>query len=185
MAAARAIHYLSSITDRQPAQLKSVDPCEVLRALRPLLAHLVGDSVALEISCADHVWPIKANLEDLELIISSLSANARDAMPDGGKLRWSVTNVAVSEDHVAYAHGIPIGNYVLIGVADTGCGISPDLIDRIFEPFFSTKSGRGNGTGLSLVYRAILGMQGHILVRSESNSGSKFELFLPSVPISK
>ena len=184
-AAARAIHYLSSITDRQPAQLKSVDPCEVLRALRPLLAHLVGDSVALEISCADHVWPVKASLEDLELIISSLSANARDAMPDGGKLRWSVTNVAVSEDHVAYAHGIPIGNYVLIGVADTGCGISPDLIDRIFEPFFSTKSGRGNGTGLSLVYRAILGMQGHILVRSESNRGSKFELFLPAVPISK
>ncbi|MGA8421099.1 MAG: ATP-binding protein [Pseudolabrys sp.] len=78
-----------------------------------------------------------------------------------------------------------MGNYVLIGVADTGCGISPDLIDRIFEPFFSTKSGRGNGTGLSLVYRAILGMQGHILVRSESNRGSKFELFLPAVPISK
>ena len=95
--AARAIHYLSSITDRQPAQLKSGGSMRSSsRTRRPLLAHLVGDSVALEISCADHVWPIKASLEDLELIISSLSANARDEMPDGGKLRWSVTNVAVS-----------------------------------------------------------------------------------------
>jgi two-component system cell cycle sensor histidine kinase/response regulator CckA len=100
-------------------------------------------------------------------------------MPHGGKLTWAVKNVAVTTQDTAHGQGIPVGNYVAIEVTDTGCGIPADLIGRIFEPFFSTKSGRGNGTGLSIVYDAIIKMNGHILVESEVEKGTKFWMFVP------
>jgi len=175
----RLIRYLSSLTDQRLIPPKSFDVCELLEELKPFLRRLIGETVTLDTLYARDVWPIEADPQSLELIILALSANARDAMLTGGNLTWSVKNIAMTPQHMEPAYGIPAADYVAIEVTDTGCGIPAHLISHIFEPFFSTKSGRGNGTGLTLVYGAINNMSGHILVESEVDKGTRFRMFVP------
>jgi two-component system cell cycle sensor histidine kinase/response regulator CckA len=144
----------------------------------------LDEAVTLEILCAPDLWPIRADVEMFEKIVLSLAVNARDAMPSGGTLRLHATNIMAAECKKFRDNSVPAADYVAIEVTDTGTGIAADMIDRIFEPFFSTKSGRGNGTGLMAVYGTIKQMNGHILVESEIGKGAIFRIYVPRhVPI--
>jgi signal transduction histidine kinase len=113
------------------------------------------------------------------LVVLALSVNARDAMPHGGRLRWDASNIAADGRQALYSNEIPAADYIALGVADSGHGIPANLIDRVFEPLFSTKSERGSGTGLMTVYCALEQMNGQILIESEIDTGTLVRLFLP------
>jgi len=125
------------------------------------------------------LWPVKVDLSQFEQVIVNLAVNARDAMPDGGKLTVRTTNVTAGETASYSYKGMPSADYVLVEVADTGTGIPPDIIDKIFEPFFSTKEvGKGTGLGLSTVYGIVKQTGGFIYVDSGPGN-TAFRIFLP------
>jgi hypothetical protein len=136
--------------------------------------------VKLDLVHGRDLWPVKVDVSQFEQVIVNLAVNARDAMPDGGKLTVRTGNVT-SEDsgHLAYK-GMPAADYVRIDVVDTGTGIPAEIVDKIFEPFFSTKEvGKGTGLGLSTVYGIVKQTGGFIYVDSEANQGTSFHIFLP------
>jgi two-component system, cell cycle sensor histidine kinase and response regulator CckA len=126
------------------------------------------------------LWPVKVDVSQFEQVIVNLAVNARDAMPDGGKLTVKTANVT-SEDAARLSYkGMPAADYVRIVVADTGSGIAPEIVDKIFEPFFSTKEvGKGTGLGLSTVYGIVKQTGGFVYVDSEAGKGTAFQIFLP------
>jgi two-component system cell cycle sensor histidine kinase/response regulator CckA len=123
---------------------------------------------------------VKVDVSQFEQVIVNLAVNARDAMPDGGKLTVRTANVT-SEDSAELAYkGMPAADYVRIDISDTGTGIPADIVDKIFEPFFSTKEvGKGTGLGLSTVYGIVKQTGGFIYVDSEARKGTSFHIFLP------
>jgi two-component system cell cycle sensor histidine kinase/response regulator CckA len=126
------------------------------------------------------LWPVKADVSQFEQVIVNLAVNARDAMPDGGKLTIKTANVPAQEAEKLSYKGMPAADYVRIDVSDTGTGIPPEIIDKIFEPFFSTKEvGKGTGLGLSTVYGIVKQTGGFIYVDSETGKGTSFRIFLP------
>ena len=126
------------------------------------------------------LWPVKADVSQFEQVIVNLVVNARDAMPNGGKLAIRTANVAAAEVAAFAYKGMPAADYVLVEVSDTGTGIPPDIVDKIFEPFFSTKEvGKGTGLGLSTVYGIVKQTGGFIYVDSKAGEGTTFRIFLP------
>jgi two-component system, cell cycle sensor histidine kinase and response regulator CckA len=126
------------------------------------------------------LWRIKADQSQFEQVVVNLAVNARDAMPDGGRLTLKTSNVAADESLQFVSKGMPKGEYVLVEVTDTGTGIPPEIIDRIFEPFFSTKEvGKGTGLGLSTVYGIVKQTGGFVYPESEPGRGTTFRIFLP------
>ena len=124
--------------------------------------------------------PALVDPSQLSTAILNLALNARDAMPDGGKLTVRASNVTQSETNKFEGWSLPAGDYVLVEVADTATGIPPDIIGRIFEPFFSTKEvGKGTGLGLSTVYGIVKQTGGFIYLESEVGKGTTFRIFLP------
>ena len=145
-----------------------------------LLKRLIGEKVKLEPVHGRDLWPVKADLSQLEQVIVNLAVNARDAMPDGGKLTIRTSNVTHVETFGAAYKGMPTGDYVLVEVADSGTGMPPEVMAQIFEPFFSTKEvGKGTGLGLSTVYGIVKQTGGFIYPESELGRGSVFRIFLP------
>ena len=127
------------------------------------------------------LWPVKVDLSQFEQVIVNLAVNARDAMPDGGKLTMRTANVAADESGKFGYKGMPAADYVLVEVTDTGTGIPPDIIDKIFEPFFSTKEvGKGTGLGLSTVYGIVKQTGG--FVYAELEAGRRPVPHLPAAP---
>ena len=128
------------------------------------------------------LWPVKADLAQFEQVIVNLAVNARDAMPDGGKLTLRTANVGADESATFQYKGMPIGEYVLVEVEDTGTGIPPEIIDKIFDPFFTTKDvGKGTGLGLSTVYGIIKQTGGFIYVEFDDRQGHGLP-HLPAAP---
>jgi two-component system, cell cycle sensor histidine kinase and response regulator CckA len=126
------------------------------------------------------LWPVKVDVSQFEQVIVNLAVNARDAMPDGGKLTIKTANVSAQEAEKLSYKGMPAADYVRIDVTDTGTGIPPDIVDKIFEPFFSTKEvGKGTGLGLSTVYGIVKQTGGFVYVDSEADTGTTFRIFLP------
>jgi two-component system cell cycle sensor histidine kinase/response regulator CckA len=151
-----------------------------LSELTMLLRRLIGEKVVLEVKHGRDLWPVKADISQFEQVIVNLAVNARDAMPDGGKLAVRTSNVTASEAAGYAAEGMPAADYVLIEVSDTGTGIPPEIIDKIFEPFFSTKDvGKGTGLGLSTVYGIVKQTGGFIYPESVTGKGTAFRIFLP------
>jgi two-component system cell cycle sensor histidine kinase/response regulator CckA len=148
--------------------------------LTVLLKRLIGEAIALKVDHATGVWPVKADLVQLEQVVVNLVVNARDAMPDGGTITIRSRNVGY-EDAAALAYtGMPPAEYVLIEVEDTGTGMSPEILEKIFEPFFSTKEmGKGTGLGLSTVYGIIKQTGGFIYPESVVGQGTTFRIYLP------
>ena len=167
---------LLAFSRRQPMQPAVVDLGEAVSNIHSLLRRVVPANIEIVTVVAEDVWPVFVDRGQLEQVVMNLAVNARDAMPEGGRFGIEIRNVDI--DHLD--HGVPAGEYVELAFADTGSGIKPEDLDRIFEPFYTTK-GRGSGTGLGLAtcYGIVTQAGGHIAVRSELGRGTTFTVLLP------
>jgi two-component system cell cycle sensor histidine kinase/response regulator CckA len=177
--AAALVRQLLAFSRKQTLRPQVLDLGETLSDLGMLLKRLIGEKVALEIVHGRDLWPVKVDISQFEQVIVNLAVNARDAMPDGGKLMLRTSNVQAEECEQFSCKGMPKADYVLVEVSDSGTGIPPDIIDKIFEPFFTTKDvGKGTGLGLSTVYGIVKQTGGFIYADSQPGRTS-FRIFLP------
>jgi two-component system cell cycle sensor histidine kinase/response regulator CckA len=159
--AASLVRQLLAFSRRQTLRPQVLDLGERLEDLRIMLSRLIGEKVKLEVKHDRDLWPVKADISQFEQVIVNLAVNARDAMPNGGKLDVRTANVSAVEAAGMQYKGMPAADYVLVEVADTGTGIPPDIIDKIFDPFFSTKDvGKGTGLGLDIAQRIVVERHG-------------------------
>ncbi|MDJ0932073.1 response regulator [Breoghania sp.] len=179
--AAGLVRQLLAFSRRQTLRPKELALNDVLADLSILLDRLLGEKVELKVVHGRDLWPVMADQNQLEQVVVNLAVNARDAMPEGGRLTIRTSNVDEETSHsFDDTRGMPDGNYVLIEVTDTGTGISPDIMEKIFDPFFSTKEvGKGTGLGLSTVYGIIKQTGGYIYPSSVQGEGMTFRIFLP------
>ncbi len=178
--AATLVRQLLAFSRRQTLRPQVLDLGDALSDLTMLLRRLIGEKVKLDLVHGRDLWPVKVDVSQFEQVIVNLAVNARDAMPDGGKLTVRTANVSSEEAARQSYKGMPAADYVRIDVADTGSGIAPDIVDKIFEPFFSTKEvGKGTGLGLSTVYGIVKQTGGFVYVDSEAGKGTAFHIFLP------
>ena len=178
--AASLVRHLLAFSRKQTMRPQVLDVGEVLSDLTMLLRRLIGEKVALDVVHGRDLWPVKVDISQFEQVVVNLAVNARDAMPDGGRLTLRTANVTGKECERYHAKGMPAADYVLVEVVDTGTGIPAAIVDKIFEPFFSTKEvGKGTGLGLSTVYGIIKQTGGFVYVDSAEHKGSTFRIFLP------
>jgi two-component system, cell cycle sensor histidine kinase and response regulator CckA len=178
--AASLVRQLLAFSRRQTLRPQVLSLGDALSDLTMLLRRLIGEKVALEVVHGRDLWPVKVDISQFEQVIVNLAVNARDAMPEGGKLTVRTANVSADESKDFPSKGMPPADYVLVEVSDNGVGIAPEIIEKIFEPFFSTKDvGKGTGLGLSTVYGIVKQTGGFIYVDSETGRGSTFRIFLP------
>jgi two-component system cell cycle sensor histidine kinase/response regulator CckA len=178
--AATLVRQLLAFSRRQTLRPQVLDLGDALSDLTMLLRRLIGEKVKLDLVHGRDLWPVKVDVSQFEQVIVNLAVNARDAMPDGGKLTVRTGNVTSEEAARLSYKGMPAADYVRIDVADTGTGIPAEIVDKIFEPFFSTKEvGKGTGLGLSTVYGIVKQTGGFVYVDSEAGKGTAFHIFLP------
>ena len=172
---------LLAFARRQPLAPKPINLNKLVGGLSDLLQRTLGETIALESVSAAGLWLAYADPTELESTLMNLAINARDAMPDGGKLTIETANVSLDEDYVsALVEPVPPGQYVMLAVSDTGVGMKKETIDRVFEPFFTTKeAGKGTGLGLSQAYGFVRQSGGHIRIYSEPGEGTTVKLYLP------
>ncbi len=165
---------------RQPLQPKRVDVGDSLDDIVKLLTRSLGERVEVAHVSEPECWPIKVDPSQFENAIVNLGVNARDAMPDGGRLTIESRNLAADHAAIDGAIALPPGDYVVISVADTGCGMTPEVLAHVFEPFFTTKEvGKGTGLGLSMVYGFVNQSGGHVAIASVPGQGTTIRLILP------
>lgn len=178
--AAGLVRQLLAFSRRQTLRPQVLEIQTHIDDLTVLLKRLIGEQITLDVTHGRGVWPVKADIVQLEQVIINLVVNARDAMPDGGQIHLRTRNVQSAEVASFDYRGMPEADYVLIEVEDTGTGMPDDVIEKIFEPFFSTKEqGKGTGLGLSMVYGIIKQTGGFIYADSEVGKGTTFRIFLP------
>ncbi|WP_404403242.1 cell cycle histidine kinase CckA [Pelagibacterium halotolerans] len=178
--AAGLVRQLLAFSRRQTLRPQVLDVPQHIDDLTVLLKRLIGEHVSLDVEHGRDVWPVRADLVQLEQVIINLAVNARDAMPEGGQITLRTRNVEEGEAATYDYRGMVPADYVLIEVKDTGTGMPPDVMEKIFEPFFSTKElGKGTGLGLSMVYGIIKQTGGFIYPESEVGKGTTFRIFLP------
>jgi predicted ATPase/signal transduction histidine kinase/CheY-like chemotaxis protein len=162
------------------AESKVIDVNRVIRELDYMLATLVGSHVRLVLEPSENLWRTRADQAQLEQLLMNLAANARDAMPRGGTLLVKTSNVELDQAYAREHPHVAPGDYVLLTVTDTGCGIEPEIQARIFEPFFTTKKpGEGTGIGLATVFGVVRQSAGHIAVDSQVGRGTTFRIYFP------
>jgi len=178
--AASLVRQLLAFSRRQTLRPQVLDLGEALSDLTMLLRRLIGEKVTLDVVHGRDLWPVKADISQFEQVIVNLAVNARDAMPDGGRLTIRTANIGADESARFNYKGMPAAEYVLVEVTDIGIGIPRDIMDKIFEPFFSTKEvGKGTGLGLSTVYGIIKQTGGFIYPESQVGQRTTFRIFLP------
>jgi PAS domain S-box-containing protein len=171
---------LLAFARQQPLQPQRVEVNELVSGITRLLSRTLGEDVEISLHLSPELWPVAVDPAQLEASLTNLATNARDAMPDGGRLMVVTGNRCLDDDYAAQHSEVVPGGYVMIEVSDTGCGMTQEVVDRIFEPFFTTKSrDKGTGLGLSMVFGFIKQSGGHISVYSERGIGTTFRLFLP------
>jgi signal transduction histidine kinase len=165
---------------RQVLHPTRIDLNETVHSLTGMLRQLIGEHIDLQIMCKQDLPPIRADLSQLESALANLVINARDAMPQGGRLTIETTDVVLDDDYCAAHVGVRPGRYARLSVTDTGVGMSQEVQARIFEPFFTTKeAGKGSGLGLATVYGIVKQSGGNIWVYSEQGMGATFKVYLP------
>lgn len=165
---------------QQILRFEILDINEKARSVEKLLRRTIGEDLELVIQLAPDLRNVKVDPTSIEQVLVNLAVNARDAMPDGGRLTIETANVEVRESHPADELSPPPGSYVVLSVMDTGRGMDDETRSRAFEPFFTTKErGRGTGLGLSTVYGIVKQSDGHISVTSEVDGGTRFDVYLP------
>ncbi|MGP0059598.1 MAG: cell cycle histidine kinase CckA [Beijerinckiaceae bacterium] len=178
--AAGLVRQLLAFSRRQTLRPQVLQLGDVLSDLQMLMRRLVGEKITLELRHGRDLWLAKADLNQFEQVIVNLVVNARDAMPDGGKIELRTCNVTAAECADLNEKGLVAGDYVAIEVVDTGQGIPDDVKDKIFEPFFTTKEvGKGTGLGLSMVYGIVKQTGGYVYCDSTVGKGTTFRILLP------
>jgi len=173
---------LLAFSRNQVLEPKILDLNAVVRDMEKMLGSLMGEHIEIELALSDSLGMVKADRTQLEQVILNLNVNARDAMPEGGKLTIETSNVEMDEGNPARPAYMLAGRYVLLKVTDTGCGMTREVQAHIFEPFFTTKEkGKGTGLGLATVYGVVKQSGGYILVDSEPGNGTTFEIYVPLV----
>ena len=171
---------LLAFSRRQTLEPKTIDVNDLVTDMNTLLRRTLGETVELNMACADDLWLTKADPNQVETAVLNLAINARDAMPDGGKLTVETANECLDETYVAQFSDVDAGDYVMIAVSDTGTGIPKDLVAKVFQPFFTTKDvGKGSGLGLSMVYGFVKQSGGHVRIYSEEGHGTSVKIYLP------
>lgn len=186
--AATLVRHLLAFSRRQTLRPQVLQLADALAELRMLLDRLLGEKVKLSVVHGRDIWPVMADISQFETVIINLAVNARDAMPEGGKVTIRTSNVTAAQaarDHARKE--MPKADYVLIEVEDEGTGMPPEVMEKIFEPFYSTKEvGKGTGLGLSTVYGIVKQSGGFIYPRSEVGKGTMFSIYLPRhIPVEK
>ena len=177
--AAALTHRLLAFARRQPLIPKSVDANQLVVSLEDLLRRTIGETIDLAIAAADDLWFTLCDPNQLESALLNLAINARDAMPDGGKLTMTTSNARI-EGVTADSPALSPGDYVCISVTDTGTGMSAEAAARAFDPFFTTKPiGQGTGLGLSMIYGFARQSDGHVTIDSKLGRGTSVRLYLP------
>jgi PAS domain S-box-containing protein len=177
--AAALTHRLLAFARRQPLIPKSVDANQLVVSLEDLLRRTIGETIDLQISAPDDLWGTLCDPNQLESALLNLAINARDAMPDGGKLTISTANARL-DGVTADTPALTPGDYICIDVTDTGTGMSAEVAARAFDPFFTTKPiGQGTGLGLSMIYGFARQSNGHATIDSKPGQGTSVRLYLP------
>jgi PAS domain S-box-containing protein len=177
--AAALTHRLLAFARRQPLIPKSVDANQLVVSLEDLLRRTIGETIDLEITASDDLWGTLCDPNQLESALLNLAINARDAMPDGGRLSI-VTGNARLDGVTADTPALAPGDYICIDVTDTGTGMSAEVAARAFDPFFTTKPiGQGTGLGLSMIYGFARQSNGHATIDSKMGQGTSVKLYLP------
>jgi len=164
----------------QPLKPTSADIGKAVKDMTEMLGRTLGETIEIETVSAAGLWRADIDLPQLEVSIVNLAINARDAMPEGGKLTIETANAYLDRTYAAAESEVTAGQYVMIAISDTGAGIAPEILGQVFEPFFTTKpSGLGTGLGLSQVHGFIKQSGGHIRIYSEVGHGTTVKLYLP------
>jgi len=171
---------LLAFARKQVLEPRPLDANKLVSGMSDLLRRTLGETIQTEIVLAGGLWRVHADAHQLETVILNLVVNARDAMPEGGKLTIETANAHLDEGYVGRHRDIPPGQYVLLCVTDTGTGMPPEVLARAFDPFFTTKAaGHGTGLGLSQVYGFVRQSGGHVKIYSEPGQGTTLKIYLP------
>lgn len=178
--AATLTQRLLAFSRRQPLTPKPLDINRLVPGMSDLLHRTLGETIEVEAVLAPRLWMVEADPNQLENAIINLAINARDAMPDGGKLTIETQNTHLDQSYAAQNPEVSVGQYVVICISDTGTGMDSATATRAIEPFFTTKEvGKGTGLGLSMVYGFVKQSGGHIKIYSELNEGTTIKIYLP------
>ncbi|WP_210485320.1 PAS domain S-box protein [Microvirga antarctica] len=165
---------------RQPLQPRPTNIGQLLGEMTPLLRRTLGEAIAVRGKSDNDLWTVLVDPSQLQNALLNLAINARDAMPDGGRLILTAENTELEADYVRFYPEVRAGRYVMVAVTDTGSGMSRDVQERAFEPFFTTKDvGAGSGLGLAMVYGFAKQSNGHVALYSEPDRGTTIRIYLP------
>lgn len=177
---ARLAQQLLAFGRRQALEPKVINVGRFVRGMDDMLRRTIGADIEFETSIAGGLWNTLLDPNQVENALLNLAINARDAMPEGGKLTIEAGNAFLDDRYAARHEGVRSGQYVMLAVTDTGSGMPADIVERVFEPFFSTKpEGKGTGLGLSMVYGLVKQSGGHIKIYSELGHGTTVKLYFP------
>jgi two-component system NtrC family sensor kinase len=181
--AATLVQRLLAFSRQHPQEVKAVDVNRLMQSMSELLRRTIGETVTIETVLGGGLWKTAVDPNQLENAILNLAVNARDAMPEGGRLTIETANSYLDEAYVgSHGDGLAAGQYVMLAVTDSGGGMNREVRERAFEPFFTTKPpGMGTGLGLSMVYGFLKQSGGHIKIYSEEGEGTTIKLYFPRI----
>jgi PAS domain S-box-containing protein len=180
--ASELTHQLLTFSRRVESALTPADLNANVRHVKKLLERTIPKMIRIELSLDEALWPVKADAGQIEQVLMNIGINARQAMPEGGRLEFQTVNVVLTPEDAQSLGELSAGPYVKLSIADTGQGIEPECLEFIFDPFFTTREvGQGTGLGLSMAYGIIKNHNGFITCRSKSGLGTTFDIYLPAL----